>query len=120
MAAQQQVGGVVAAGGWRENGDDGRPRRAAAGAVGAAVSAEQDAARHGPVLERMRAIIKRGQDNGDFDRSVSPDWLLAAVLGLGRIAEDEVKAGRMTVEEATHAVRHGFLRLLGLPDQEPT
>jgi AcrR family transcriptional regulator len=85
-----------------------------------AVSAEQDAARHGPVLERMRAIIKRGQDDGDFDRSVSPDWLLAAVLGLGRTAEDEVKAGRMTVEEATHAVRHGFLRLLGLPDQERT
>jgi hypothetical protein len=38
------------------------------------------------------------------------DWLLTVGLAVGRAAEDEVKAGRMTIEEASHAVRHRFLR----------
>ncbi len=83
-----------------------------------AVSPGQDAARHGPVIERLREVIRRGQESGDFDRRLSPDWLLAAGLAVGRAAEDEVKAGRMTIEDATSAVHHSFLRLFGL--QEPT
>lgn len=78
------------------------------------VSADQDRDRHAPVLERMLEIIKRGQDTGDIDRTLSPGWLLAADLALGRAADDEVKAGRMTVEEAQHAVHHSVLRLLGM------
>jgi AcrR family transcriptional regulator len=80
-----------------------------------AVSADQDADRHGPVIERLREVIRRGQESGDFDRRLSPDWLLAAGLAVGRAAEDEVKAGRMTIEDATSAVHHSFLRLFGLP-----
>jgi len=45
-----------------------------------------------------------------------PGWLLTASLALGRAADEEVKAGRMTIEEATHAVHHSFLRLLGAAD----
>ena len=76
------------------------------------VSTGQDRDRHAPVLERMLQIIKRGQDTGEFDRTLPPGWLLAAALALGRAADDEVKAGRMTIEEASHAVHHSFLRLL--------
>jgi hypothetical protein len=47
---------------------------------------------------------------------LSPGWLLTAALALGRAAEDEVKAGRMTIAEASHAVHHSFLRLFGLRD----
>ena len=78
------------------------------------VNSGQDRDRHAPVLEKMLEIIRRGQDTGDFDRTLSPGWLLAAALAMGRAAEDEVKAGRMTTEEASHAVHHSFLRLLGL------
>jgi len=78
------------------------------------VSPEHDADRHGPILDRLLAVIRRGQESGDFDISVSPGWLLAAGLSLGRAAEDEVKAGRMTIEEATQAVHRSFLRLFGL------
>ncbi len=46
-------------------------------------------------------------------------WLLAASLALGRAAEEQVKAGRMTIDEATHAVHHSFLRLLGVHDPGP-
>ena len=81
-----------------------------------AVSPDEDAARHGPVLDRLTEVIRRGQDSGDFDPALPPTWLLTAALALGRAAEDEVKAGRMTIEEATHAVHHSFLRLFGIQE----
>ncbi len=76
------------------------------------VSTGQDRDRHAPVMQKMLEIVKRGQDTGDFDRTLSPGWLLAAAMALGRAAEDEVKAGRMTTEEASHAVHHSLVRLL--------
>jgi AcrR family transcriptional regulator len=84
-----------------------------------AVSPDQDLDRHGPFVERLYDVIRRGQESGDFDRRLSPGWLLAAALALGRAADDEVKAGRMTIEDATSAVRHSFLRLFGLQDPTP-
>ena len=83
------------------------------------VSAGQDRARHGPILDRMRAIIERGQETGDFDRTLSPRWLLTAALAVGRAAEDEVQAGRMTIDEASHAVHHSYLRLFRIQDPTP-
>ena len=81
-----------------------------------AVSASQDASRHAPVLDRMLELIQRGQEGGDLDATLPPGWLLTASLALGRAAEQEVKAGRMTIERATRAVHHSFLRLLGVAD----
>lgn len=78
------------------------------------VSAEQDAARHAPVLSRLHELIRRGQEAGELDATASPEWLLTAALAVGRAAEEEVRSGRMTVEEATQAVRHSFYRLLGV------
>ena len=79
-------------------------------------SPEQDATRHAPVLGRMLELIRRGQETGDLDATLPPGWLLTASLALGRAADEEVKAGRMTIEEATHAMHHSVLRLLGTPD----
>jgi AcrR family transcriptional regulator len=78
-----------------------------------AVDPRTDAERHAPVLDRMLDIVRRGQASGDFDASVPAHWLLSASLALGRAAEDEVKAGRMTIEQATRAVHQAVLRLLG-------
>jgi AcrR family transcriptional regulator len=78
-----------------------------------AVDPGKDADRHAPVLDRLLDIVRRGQDSGDFDASVPAHWLLSAVLALGRVTEDEVKAGRMTIEEATRAMQQSLLRLLG-------
>jgi AcrR family transcriptional regulator len=77
------------------------------------VDPAKDAGRHAPVLDRMLDIVRRGQASGDFDASVPAHWLLSASLALGRASEDEVKAGRMTIEQATRAVHQGVLRLLG-------
>jgi hypothetical protein len=81
-----------------------------------AVSPEQDASRHAPVLDRMLELIRRGQKSGDLDDTLSPSWLLTASLALGRAAEEEVKSGRMTIGEATHTMHHSFLCLLGAAD----
>jgi AcrR family transcriptional regulator len=78
-----------------------------------AVDSGKDADRHAPVLDRMLDIVRRGQATGDFDDTVPAHWLLSACLALGRATEDEVKAGRMTIEQATRAVHQGVLRLLG-------
>ena len=78
-----------------------------------AVDAGKDAERHAPVLDRMLDIVRRGQASGDFDASVPAHWLLSASLALGRATEDEVKAGRMSIEQATRAMHRGLLRLLG-------
>lgn len=75
----------------------------------------KDAERHAPVLSRMLDIVRRGQASGDLDASVPAHWLLSASLALGRAAEDEVKAGRMSIEEATRAMHEAVLRLLGAP-----
>jgi AcrR family transcriptional regulator len=80
------------------------------------VGPDEDAARHAPLLQRMLEVIERGQASGDLDRALPPSWLLTAGMALGRAAEDEVKAGRMSIEEASHLVHHSFLRLFGLPD----
>jgi len=80
------------------------------------VSPGEDLDRHRPVVELLTDIIKRGQDSGDFDRSTSPDWLITAALALGRAATDEVQAGRMSIDEATAAIQHSFLRLFLLKD----
>jgi hypothetical protein len=79
-----------------------------------AVSPEEDASRHAPVLGRLHDLIERGQESGDLDATLPPGWLLTACLAVGRAAEEEVKAGRMTIAEASHAVHYSFLRLLGL------
>ncbi len=84
------------------------------------VTPVQDRDRHGPVLDRMLAIIERGQETGDFDRALPPGWLLAAALALGRAAEDEVKAERMTIDEASRALRQSYLRLFGIHGPTPS
>lgn len=78
-----------------------------------AVSSAKDEERHGPIIERMVDIVRRGQASGDFDASVPAQWLMSAILALGRVTEDEVKAGRMTIDQATTAIQQGVLRLLG-------
>jgi hypothetical protein len=81
-----------------------------------AVARDEDASRHGPILGRMLELIRRGQDGGDLDSTLSPDWLITASLAIGRAAQEDVTAGRMTIEEATRAVHHTFLRLLGIAE----
>ncbi|WP_280363843.1 TetR/AcrR family transcriptional regulator [Nocardia wallacei] len=72
-----------------------------------------DRDRHIPVDDYLRRLIRRGQRAGEFDRTQPPSWLAAAVIALGHAAGEEVKAGRMSVEEAEERLRVSVLRLVG-------
>ena len=85
-----------------------------------AVSPDQDACLHCPESSaRCWRSSGAGRTAATSRRTLSPGWLLAASLALGRAAEEQVKAGQMTIDEATHAVHHSFLRLLGVHDPRP-
>lgn len=81
--------------------------------TGPAPSPEQDRDRHEPIMGRLEALFRRGQASGEFDPALPVNWLLAATLALGHAAGEEVRAGRMTTEEAFTTLQHSLPRLLG-------
>ncbi|MGV9883618.1 TetR/AcrR family transcriptional regulator [Streptomyces sp. NPDC003006] len=74
--------------------------------------ADADLARHEPVAARLTRLIEKGQGAGEFDPAPPATWLVAAVTALGHAAGDEVKADRMSVEEAATWLRSATLALL--------
>jgi AcrR family transcriptional regulator len=73
----------------------------------------EEHALHGPILERLERLIRRGQRAGDFDRRLAPAWLLAAFLGLAHAAAQEVAAGRLSAEDASRTLRASVRRVFG-------
>jgi AcrR family transcriptional regulator len=66
---------------------------------------------HEPVKAPLENLIDRGQECGDFDQSLSPAWLAAAILGMSHVASEEVRAGRMTLDDAAAALCESALRI---------
>jgi AcrR family transcriptional regulator len=75
--------------------------------------AEQDLARHAPIIGGLISIIRRGQRAGEFDRRLSPTWLVSATIALGHAAGQEVAAGRMSRRQAGITFRTSVLRVCG-------
>jgi AcrR family transcriptional regulator len=69
---------------------------------------------HDVVPPRLERLIRRGQQTGDFDPSLHPAWLAAAVLGLQHTAAAQVAAGRLTPPEAAALCLDSTMRLCGL------
>jgi AcrR family transcriptional regulator len=78
------------------------------------LSPQQSYDRHEAIFERLERLIRRGQETGDFNRQLSPTWLLAATIGLAHAAGEEVGAGRMTADDAINALRSSVLRVFGI------
>lgn len=70
-----------------------------------------DAEDHAVIAGRLLALVRRGQDSGEFTRQVSPDWLVAATIALGHAAGREMGAGRMPAAAAGAAFRESVTRL---------
>ncbi|MFI6034518.1 TetR/AcrR family transcriptional regulator [Streptomyces sp. NPDC051315] len=79
---------------------------------GTGAGSDADRARHEPVAARLTRLIEKGQASGEFDPAPPATWLVAAVTALGHAAGDEVRADRMSVEEAATWLRAGTLALL--------
>jgi AcrR family transcriptional regulator len=67
--------------------------------------------RHEPVVGGLLRLIERGRRRRDFDRTMPKTWYLAAIIGLGHAAGQEVITGRMTSAEAGAAFRESVLRV---------
>lgn len=78
----------------------------------APVSPERERDRHAPIMDRLRAVVERGQRDGDIDPDLEVGWVLAAVLALGHAAGEEVRAGRMDSDQAVGALRISIPRLV--------
>jgi AcrR family transcriptional regulator len=77
------------------------------------VSPDADERHHAPVADRLRRIIERGQESGEFDDQLRPDWLVAVTIKLGHTAAEEVDAGRMSHDEAAAALHTSLRRVFG-------
>jgi AcrR family transcriptional regulator len=70
----------------------------------------QDAlTQHEPVVTGLLRLIERGRHSREFDRSMPTTWYLAAIIGLGHAAGQEVTAGRMAPVQAGEAFRDSVL-----------
>jgi AcrR family transcriptional regulator len=77
------------------------------------VSPHADHQRHAPIADRLKRIVQRGRETGEFDNRLSPDWLVTVTIKLGHTASEEVDGGRMSSTEATEALHTSLLRVLG-------
>ncbi|TQF01200.1 TetR/AcrR family transcriptional regulator [Kitasatospora acidiphila] len=75
-------------------------------------SPQQDSDLHEPMTIRLHALIQRGQDGGEFDPEPPATWLVATTIALAHTAGEEVRAGRMTADEAIDALRRTIPRAL--------
>ncbi|MFE1595480.1 TetR/AcrR family transcriptional regulator [Nocardia sp. NPDC058705] len=74
---------------------------------------QRDEDRHLPINDRLFRLVTRGQHAGEFDTTVAAQWLVTAIVAVSHAAGDEVRAGRMTQEEAQKVLRDSVLRLVG-------
>jgi AcrR family transcriptional regulator len=75
---------------------------------------EEDLRRHEPVTGHLLALIRRGQQTGEFDPRLPAQWLIAATIALGHAAGQEVAAGRMTTRRAGAAFATAVMRVYGV------
>lgn len=59
---------------------------------------------HEPIAARVRALVERGREAGDFRADVPVEWLVATTLALSHAAADEVRAGRLDADAAGRAL----------------
>ena len=83
-----------------------------AGGAGRSEGAVENERRHLPVLERLVALIERGQRTGEFAPDLPAAWLASAVIALAHAAAREAAAGRFTQTESLAALQVGLARLL--------
>lgn len=76
---------------------------------------DDEAERHEPLMRGLLQVIERGRRRREFDRAMPTTWYLAAIIGLGHAAGQEVIAGRMTPANAAAAFRTSVLRVCRAP-----
>lgn len=64
---------------------------------------------HRPLVAPVKALVARGQADGDLRTDMPTDWLVATILGLMHQAAQEVTARRLPVRTAGAVVAETVL-----------
>ena len=78
------------------------------------MSPEEAHERHRPILDRLEPLIRRGQRARVFDQRLSASWLVACFLALSHAAAEEVRAGRLSADDAARSLRCTVHRVFGV------
>lgn len=78
-----------------------------------ATDSAADGKRHEPVFDHLERVLSRGRQSGEFASDLPVPWLVTAIVTLGHAAGDEVRAGRMTPQQASDALARSALLLCG-------
>jgi AcrR family transcriptional regulator len=70
---------------------------------------------HDPALNRIRALVERGQAEGGFRTDLPLDWLVTTVYSLTHAAADDVNAGRLDAADTARILRSTLLAALAPP-----
>jgi AcrR family transcriptional regulator len=62
----------------------------------------------------IERIVRRGQESGDFDRSLPVDWLVTATHSLGHMAAEQVFSGKLPNAKAAALLETSILQLYGV------
>jgi len=76
------------------------------------LGAEQVRRLHDTVFSRVRRLISRGQDEGDFRADLPLDWLVTCVYALAHAAVTEADSGRIDRTEVAELLTESVLGLL--------
>jgi AcrR family transcriptional regulator len=76
---------------------------------------DDESERHEPLMRDLVRVLERGRRRRELDRSMPTTWYLAAIIGLGHAAAQEVIAGRMTPADAGVAFRKSVLKVCRTP-----
>lgn len=71
---------------------------------------------HGPLMRRLRALIRRGQKAGEFRSDLPIEWLIATIFGLMHQAAEEVNAARLPERRAGEIISATVLPALAPPN----
>lgn len=72
-------------------------------------------AHHDVTLQRVRALLTRGQAAGAFRDDVSAEWLASCAFAVLHLAAAEVRAGRLTEAQAPAVVSTTVLSIVDRP-----
>ena len=84
-------------------------------AVARALPEQQIREQHHRVVDQLRDLIARGQQEGDFRTDLPRDWLATAMLSLLHAAADEVAAGRLEQNDVPEILEATVLSALAQP-----
>lgn len=84
-------------------------------AVARALPEHQVREQHHRVIDRLEALVARGQHEGDFRTDLPRDWLATVLLALLHAAADEVAAGRLQEKNVPDVLEATVLAAIAPP-----